>query len=113
MKKTLTILFTAITFSSCITSGDLVNDLDMDAGWYCNIWGNLVVHGTITNNGVQRASEVDIKVQIRNANGTTTTKRFTITEDIAAGNSIYFKEWYPYPYDDDPNSVSVVIVDAW
>lgn len=72
-----------------------------------------MVHGTITNNGVHRVSEVEIKVQIRNANGTTTTKKFNVTEDIAGGNTIRFKDWYPYGYDDDPNGVSVVIVNAW
>lgn len=113
MKKTSIVLFMAIAFGSCIPDSALVSDLDLNANWYCNFWGSLVVNGTITNDGTQRVSGVELKVRIKNADGTTNTERVTIRQSIAAGNTIQFKEWLNHSPDDDPGGVTVVIVDSW
>lgn len=113
MKKTSIVLFIAIAFSSCIADNALVRDLDLDANWYCNFWGSLVVNGSITNDGTQRVSGVELKVRVNNADGTTDTERITIRKSIAAGNTIQFKEYLSHTTDEYPDGVNVVIVDAW
>lgn len=111
IKTTAILAFIALSFNSCNTV--LINDLDIDSGWYCNIWGRLVVHGTITNDGSDRVAGVELKVKVRTANGGTITEKITLSDDIPSGGTIQFKEWLSYDPDEHPNSIRVVISDAW
>lgn len=113
MKTIILTLVAIVGFSSCIPNYGLINDLDLDEGWYCNFWGSIVVYGSITNRGSEYVSGVELDVEVETADGRTVSETITITDDIDIGSAIEFKEWLSYSPDEHPRRVSISIANAW
>jgi len=112
MHKKLAVIAAFIVLQASCVNYELVRTLDLDSGWYHNIFGTPVLYGTITNKGSEEISDVVLNVTIRFCDGTSVTKKVYVSKCIKPGGQVEFKEWIT-GYDKDVSGISACIYDAW
>jgi hypothetical protein len=107
------IMLLALLPSCLLINYDLISNLNLDYNWYCNIFGIPVIDGSIVNKNDTTISGVKLNVKLTYSDGSSHTQTITLNDDIAAGGRSTFKKWLSNPNDEQPQSISVTIIDAW